>query len=767
MNPDIAVLREVCTKVTQMLAGMGICVTQRGTQAYVETDRRTLKPRRVNIPYLPDNATEDLILGIQGFIDHEVAHILFTDWKVVKKAASLGPGVDSLQNIVEDTYIERAIQKKFPGSVYNLEKLHKFFIEHITKPALEKVRAHGGSLDNEFGILLVPMARAWAGQRAFADFMKQEGLWTRMEPFVEKIGKLALEFPKVQNSEQALDLAIKLDKALNASRPKGGESEGKERAKAGTPGAEGEGKGTAIAIAEKEPDAGEEEGEETGAGKVPAPEPEEIEDEDGEEETPAPHKPAPVEDEDEDEDAGAGEKDEDEEDLVSEDDEDDGADPGPNEDDGDVEGDAGEDVGDGEGDGDEAAGDTEDEADPADVDAGEEVTEEPEDEGKAGAGSGDTEDGDDGAAEAGESEGEFEREVDERISVEFDEDEASDGSDNVQPWHARIDAEAIKSSDFDDAVSAAIGKEAAGAAGASEYRIFSRDWDRIEKFQVNPAVYSDGWMTEMENRIRHMVGVMQKDVERMMAARSQVVKVPGFRSGKLHAASLHKLVVGDSRVFRRKQENRSHDTAATLLIDCSGSMGGTKIHTAMSAAYALSQTLERVGIKHEVIGFTTDGFGIGRLKGLTGSMIRAEEMKIGKRFSRVEALYMPIFKGFEERLTTEVKRRFAAAPMLCDLANNIDGESVEVAGWRLLGQKASRRVLLVMSDGQPAAEGNHHEQVMHLESTIRKLGDMRVETVGIGIMSDAVRHYYPRHVVLRCIDELPGQVMSEVRRILS
>ncbi|WEU67325.1 DNA polymerase III subunit alpha [Xanthomonas phage JGB6] len=42
------------------------------------------------------------------------------------------------------------------------------------------------------------------------------------------------------------------------------------------------------------------------------------------------------------------------------------------------------------------------------------------------------------------------------------------------------------------------------------------------------------------------------------------------------------------------------------------------------------------------------------------------------------------------------------------MANNVDGESVEIAGRRLLQRKESRKIMIVMSDGSPAADGDGH-----------------------------------------------------------
>lgn len=100
LNKRIQILREAVVKLTQLLAQEGVTVTQRGHRAFVKSDSRTGKPVLVNIPSIPDDATEDLIIAIQGFIDHEVAHILFSDFKMI---GFLFPLTQKLNQIFGDT----------------------------------------------------------------------------------------------------------------------------------------------------------------------------------------------------------------------------------------------------------------------------------------------------------------------------------------------------------------------------------------------------------------------------------------------------------------------------------------------------------------------------------------------------------------------------------------------------------------------------------------------------------------------------------------
>lgn len=143
MNRAILELREVIQKLVPMLAGKGLLVTQRGSQAYVSTDPNTRKPIPVNIPNISDNAKPDFVEAIQGFIDHEVGHVLHTDWNYYGRAPSAAElRKSSVQkflnthNMVEDVMIEREMRKTFPGSKRNISRLRKYFLAKITEPAL-------------------------------------------------------------------------------------------------------------------------------------------------------------------------------------------------------------------------------------------------------------------------------------------------------------------------------------------------------------------------------------------------------------------------------------------------------------------------------------------------------------------------------------------------------------------------------------------------------------------------------------------------------
>jgi cobalamin biosynthesis protein CobT len=258
-----------------------------------------------------------------------------------------------------------------------------------------------------------------------------------------------------------------------------------------------------------------------------------------------------------------------------------------------------------------------------------------------------------------------------------------------------------------------------------------------------------------------MVAPLQKDLERAIAARSLATRSHGHRSGRLHAANLSRLAFNDDRVFSRKHESTSKDVAVELVVDASGSMSGSKIHTAAQAAYALSSVLDRLNIKNEVICFTTKDIGGAETE------MRKQMAETGVRFSRMEGLYMPVLKDYNERTqATNVKERFGWLPNTNILRSNVDGECVEIAARRLLARKEAGKIMIVLSDGYPAAAGARGDLEQHLVQVVKDVSASGVKVVGIGIESTAVQKFYPKNLVLNKVEDLPTAVIKELRHLL-
>lgn len=837
MNREIIELREVIGKLVPLLTGKGLVVTQRGAQAYVEVDPRTKKPRRVNIPNISDNATPDFIRAIQGFIDHEVAHVLITNWDdYLVKGDPNNPKNKRLQvliNIVEDTMIEREIVKIFPGSRKNIGDMRRHFVDKISTPAAKAARD-----DKElFQVILVPIMRALAGHEEFQEFMDRNKYWDLplVKEFVDKLSpQTKALLPKMNQTKQCRAAAEEIEAILHPAPPvpvvtavapnegsiAGGEpvivigtgfidvteirfgknpapiwrmdsptqmtvftpkgeegltsvtvtnltgshtlddaftyvepkeeeeeeSDGKSQNKPDKKAGKGNGTGQRD---HSESEGGEEGEEDEDAGESGSGSSGKNEDGKGKSKSKKDKNQKDEEDEEQDGDGGS-------EDDNSDDTDDQSAGT-------DSEGEEDEDQ-DGEGDG---SGEDGEDGDDVASNTGPESEDE-------GAGNGDDDDGsDDGDDE--ESSGQGREARGDTTAIDDGEHSAGEpgnsgemdngggvGGDSSGRSMLDFDDDAFENADISSQISIFITNEAVETISKSDYTVFTRELDRIEP--LTPPVNMDPrWVPELEEKTRQMVGRMQKDIERMLASQSHIVRTPGWRSGRLHAPALHRLKTGDDRVFNRKQEHRSKDTAVSLLIDNSGSMSGVKIDTAMVAGYALSSTLERVNIAHEILGFTTASFW-----GLPPTLQQAlndELAKTGIRYSRTIPLVMPIYKSFEERVTPLVKQRIAFVQRAQQgLQGNVDGECLEYAAIRLMKRREKRKVMIVLSDGHPVNADNARG---HLKLVVENLNKSGIETIGIGIMDDAVRAFYPKYVVLNNVMDLPGQIMKELRQILT
>ena len=767
MNRDIQILREVITKLVPLLTGKGLKVTQRGTQAFVQADPKTNKPVLVNIPSIPDNATDDFISAVSGFVDHEVGHVLFTDWAVYggggdvkKKFTPEGQALMHSHNIIEDTMIEREIVKTFPGSESNLYKLHKHFLEKITTPAIVSAK---GDQKAEFNYLMVPMMRALSGQEQFQEFMDSNGHWKH--PMIENL-MMALSdealvlLKKAKTTSETFEVAQEVHDILFHNKKKDGspvtpppppppqpkqkpsksQDKPEKKAEAGDGDGERDHSDAEEGEAGESDDAGEAgdeaDGDQAGAAapKAAAPETTEADADDG----------AETSDEGDESDDG--------------DEEADGAGAGDDAEDGSDESDESEEE-------DGAGGEADDEADEADE--------------ADGAGSGDDEEADDdgtddGAGDEGDDESDEDGNGFAEDEEEYEDNEGHNSSSDEQAENGQgggvggdagksmfdLDPSTFKPLDLSAAISQEIQQMAQKAVGESAYSVFTKDEDEIRVLEVPDGAVPDEWVPALDEAVSGMVGPMQKDIERLMAAQSLSVRTAGHRSGRLHSPSLYRVTLNDPRVFQRKVEYNSKDTAVMLLVDNSGSMCGGRIVVAMQAAYALAQTLERIGISSEIIGFTT-----GALSRAAQQQVQDEYSKHGVQFDRSHhTVVMPIFKTFSERLNSAVKKRIAyQLNVQAGMNTNTDGESLEYAALRLIPRREKRKVMLVLSDGQPVGSGSGP----HLKATVENLTRIGIETVGIGIQSDAVKNFYPRHVSLNNIADLPAVVMGELKRILT
>lgn len=655
MNRAI-IVREKVGRLVKLMTEKDIRVTQRGSKAYVEYATNGC-PRLVNIPYIPDDADSTYLDAIEGFLDHEVAHVLFTDYKELARAKKAH--VSNMHNIIEDAYIEQRMAREFAGSGHNLKNVGEFFLRTYTDKRLKE------DPKNAVAYLMVPAVRAMSGQAVFIDYMADK--WGYLDDVMKKIGEYAKKvLPTISSSKEAVDVAIEFKRLLDTPDE---ESEGEDSDE----GESKSGKGKS-----KSGDTKGKPSDEPAEGAEPESE--------GEGDT---------------EDSGGG---------------------------------PGEDEGEGEGEGEPAEPEI-------DIDGDIDV--------------------EDHASSV--SEEEKERRPEDKEPEKHESGVRSFGpSDYDGDPKPASTFESIEDSieDFDSKLAEELSKIASEESKSADYLIYTKELDVVEPMKVGDrGRWDDSMLKMIQDEVDHMVAPLQKDLERAIAARSASTWSAGHRSGRLHSSALARLTTfNDDRAFRRKHVNNSKDVAVSLLVDCSGSMNGAKIRTAAYAAYGLSSVLDRMNINHEVLGFTT-------LKGMPPEC-RTEEKRLDVRYARQQSLYIPVLKSFGERLATENKKRFAALPEVYWLSENVDGESVQIAATRLMQRRESRKILIVLSDGQPACPGDFAALQRHLKKVVKDVERQGVDVLGLGIMSEAPKHYYSKYTLLNNLAELPTTVIGEIKRLL-
>ncbi|HET6520405.1 MAG TPA: cobaltochelatase subunit CobT, partial [Geminicoccaceae bacterium] len=219
-------------------------------------------------------------------------------------------------------------------------------------------------------------------------------------------------------------------------------------------------------------------------------------------------------------------------------------------------------------------------------------------------------------------------------------------------------------------------------------------------------------------RYQSLIGRLANRLQRKLLAQQTRSWHFDLEEGILDTARLTRVVVNPSQPLSFKQESETEfrDTVVTLLIDNSGSMRGRPIAVAAMCADILARTLERCGVKVEVLGFTTRSW--------KGGQSREKWLREGKRPNpgRLNDLRHIVYKAADAPWR-RARRNLGLMMREGLLKENIDGEALEWAHRRLLGRPEQRKILMVISDGAPvddstlsANPGNYLER--HLRQVI-------------------------------------------------
>jgi cobaltochelatase CobT len=393
-----------------------------------------------------------------------------------------------------------------------------------------------------------------------------------------------------------------------------------------------------------------------------------------------------------------------------------------------------------------------------------------------------------GDDEADDTEGEDEGQKDAEPGEDDNEDgegEGSDGASMERSDEASPDARSVEDSagladqdlesrDADEGADLAEGQlpnrpDLSGDGGVEAYKVFTREFDEVIDAEdlCDPEelerlrVYLDQQLTSLSSVVSRLANRLQR---RLMAKQSRAWMFD-LEEGVLDAARLTRVIVDPTSPlsFKEEQDTEFRDTVVTLLLDNSGSMRGRPIMVAAVCADVLARTLERCGVKVEILGFTTRAW--------KGGQSRDKWIKEGKPLQpgRLNDLRHIVYKAADAPWR-RARRNLGLMMREGLLKENIDGEALLWAHNRLIARPEQRRIMMVISDGAPVDDStlsvnSGHYLERHLRQVIAEIETASpVELIAIGIGHDVTR-WYKRALTIVDVEQLGGAMVEKLAEL--
>jgi len=299
-----------------------------------------------------------------------------------------------------------------------------------------------------------------------------------------------------------------------------------------------------------------------------------------------------------------------------------------------------------------------------------------------------------------------------------------------------------------------------------DYKVFTEAFDEVvgahdlcdEEELTRLRAYLDAQLKGLQGIVTRLANRLQR---RLMAQQNRSWDFDQ-EEGMLDAARLARVIVspGSSLSYKIERDVEFKDTVVTMLIDNSGSMRGRPISIAAISADVLARTLERCGVKVEILGFTTRAW--------KGGQSRENWLANGKpqHPGRLNDLRHIVYKKADEPWR-RARKNLGLMMREGLLKENIDGEALLWAHSRLLARQEDRRILMVISDGAPVDDSTLSvNSAGYLEAHLRRVIDWierqsPVQLVAIGIGHDVTR-YYRRAVTIMDVEQLGGTMIEQL-----
>jgi len=298
------------------------------------------------------------------------------------------------------------------------------------------------------------------------------------------------------------------------------------------------------------------------------------------------------------------------------------------------------------------------------------------------------------------------------------------------------------------------------------YGVYTTQFDE----EVDAADLADGFeLQRLRNMLDQQLMTHQTIITKLANRLQRKVMARQMRSwefdleeGILDASKLAQVVANPNvpLTFKQERDMPFRDTVVTILIDNSGSMRGRPIALAAMSADIIARTLERCGVRCEILGFTTRAWKGGQARDLWIANGRPE---IPGRLNDVRHI---VYKAADAPMR---RTRKNMGLMLKEgiLKENIDGEALVWAYNRIARRREDRKILMVISDGAPVDDSTlavNPSNILELDLRhviywIEKRSDVELTAIGIG---HDVTRYYKKALTIKDADQLAAALVGQL-----
>ena len=259
---------------------------------------------------------------------------------------------------------------------------------------------------------------------------------------------------------------------------------------------------------------------------------------------------------------------------------------------------------------------------------------------------------------------------------------------------------------------------------------------------------SHGFIRDYEERAGSKLLAQEnfaQQVRRLIQIRAKVQRQYGVKKGKLDQSRLSRICFNapgfNERVFKNKIENKTLDACISVLVDMSGSMSGDKVFYALASTLLLNEVCTTLNIPVEIVGFTDGHLDHGAVP------------------------LMFVYKGFSDLSVSpeNIKKYFSCSSNY--MLGNPDGENILWAFNRISKRKEKKKLLIVMSDGSPAATAGYDGLEEFTSKVIKEIEACKtVDIYGLGLCSPAVKYFYKSNSVVTDPEQIPKNLLELIER---